>query len=195
MPSSTPSHQNVDRRLVLKGAAWALPVVAAATAAPLAAASELPAQEPIQALNPAPPANSLRPLQQNGYVWAHSANASEISISPSSKDSRATFSTQVEYRGTTLPQGATIQLTITFDRDVTIVGSDYQPWQHSSPGRGRVFVFSAPASWAHNLFFNFRGWESGAITAVASMALMNGGSATVAQPTSAADLSYSLVTL
>lgn len=178
--TSTPS--SLDRRAVLKGAAWAVPVIAAAIAVPVASAST---NDNTTTDNGTTNKLPNRPTVKSAdYRWATAAG-SALALSASAKKDRGTLSMHAVYGGTTAPAGATFQYTVTFNRDVTIIGSDYQPWLHTSPGRGRVFSFTLPAAMAHDIFFNFKVWEPGALTATGAMSLINGGSTTVESPISA----------
>lgn len=159
----------ISRRTVIKGAAWSVPVIAAAVAVPLAAAS----------------ADNNVANDVANYYWAAEAQGSFTSLEAASGGLRATFSTQIAYRADPWrnpPAGASLMVTVTFSSPVTLdPQSSFGQWQPVPPGgqTATTFTFTqTPASFGGALTFNVVGSAPGTLTSTATMSLLNGGDAT-----------------
>lgn len=166
----------VSRRTVVKTAAWSVPVIAAAVAVPLAAAS-----------GGGPVDNG-----DANYFWDAEAEGAFTSLVAAQDGLRATFSTQISYQATPFvspPQNASLVVTVVFTSAVTLdAGSSLGGWS-ASPGlgsTGTTFTFTiTPSSFGGGLTFNVTGTVAGPLTSTATMSLVNGGTTTWAQESSA----------
>lgn len=166
----------VSRRTVVKTAAWSMPVIAAAVAVPLAAAS----------------GGGGTINSEANYYWDAEAQGSFTTLVAAQDGLRATFSTQISYRAVpwvSPPDGASLVVVVAFDSPVTLdAGSSLGGWT-ASPGlgsTGTTFTFTiTPSSFGGGLTFNVTGTVAGPLTSTATMSLVNGGTTTWAQEPSA----------
>lgn len=164
----------ITRRTIVKGAAWSVPVIAAAVAAPLAAAS----------------VGGVINSEAN-YYWAAESQGDYTTLSAAAGGLMATFSTQIAYRATPWvnpPAGASLVVVVTFDSPVRLdQGSSLGAWT-ANPGLGTTatsFTFMVtPSSFGGGLTFNVVGSVPGTLTSAATMSLINGGASTWASESS-----------
>lgn len=160
------SKRDLSRRTVIRGAAWSVPVVAAAVAVPMAAAS------------------TPQPNSTANYYWDPSADADFTTLDAATSGLRAQFSTQISYQAdpwVSPPEGATLVVTVFSSGPVTVnnVGNG---WTHQVSGDGQTVTFMAtPASFGGGLTADIVGTVPGPLTSTATMSLPDGGSATWAQ--------------
>lgn len=157
----------LSRRTVVKGAAWSVPVIAAAVAVPLAAAS----------------AGGFVNSEAN-YYWAAESQGDYTTLSAAAGGLMATFSTQIAYRANPWvnpPAGASLVVVVTFDSPVRLdAGSSLGGWAPSPALGATATTFSftvTPSSFGGGLTFNVVGSASGTLTSTATMSLINGGTA------------------
>ncbi|UJP10780.1 hypothetical protein L2X99_03810 [Microbacterium sp. KUDC0406] len=158
-----------SRRTVLKGAAWSVPVVAVATAVPLAAASEAPNDE----------AN---------YFWDSEATGTFATLDPAGSGLNVRFSTRISYDGGNPyqqpPANGIIQITLVFDQPMTLTQPNTQGWVQVTPSEGGLgpsttFVFQkTPSSQGGDLTLNMVGDHAGPVNVNGTMTLLNGGTTT-----------------
>lgn len=163
----------LSRRTVVKGAAWSIPVIAAAVAAPGASAS-------------GPTQNDTA-----NYYWAPESTGKYTTVDAAASGLAGTFSTQIAYQANPWvnpPEGASLQVIVSFSQPVTITNTPSGGWtQSGTTGSSFTFVLT-PSSFGASLSFDFVGTAAGSITATPSMSLINGGSTTwssLTQPGSA----------
>ncbi|WP_029089983.1 hypothetical protein [Brevibacterium album] len=82
--SSSPESGAPARRRILHSAAWSVPVIALATAAPVASASG--------------PPQTLVPNSLANYYWDTAADTTFVRLDPASGEHAVTFSAQISYR-------------------------------------------------------------------------------------------------
>lgn len=151
----------VSRRAVAKGAAWSIPVVATAVAAPQAAAS------------PGAPV-------VGNYYWNPSAQADDIQLTPAAGGNVATFSAQISYLSEPYvapPPGAlVVTLDFTDDRSapatVELVDLITGQWEQIAPTgtRGSSFTFRlSPAGQAGSLSARIHDSSGGVLNVRATM--------------------------
>lgn len=167
--------QTTHRRTVLKGAAWSMPVIAVAIAAPQAAAS-----------------TSTNANSDANYYWLESADAKLTTLDPDASGYRAQFSAQIAYQSNpwASPKPAwVLALTITFSEPVTV---EKLPagWNLVSPkdpsAPGKVFVFhQTPAAFGGPLTMPVVASGPGQLVSTASMSILNGSTVTWSEPTRA----------
>lgn len=156
----------MDRRALLKGAAWSVPVIAAAVAAPLAAASG---------------DSAALPNSDANYYWEGAASAEWATLRPAAGNLEFTFSAQTAYRAdpwTGPPASGTLVFTLSFTQPVRLLGATPAGWGPSDGGSHREFTSTASSAYGPNLYANFVGSEPGEITGTATMTLLDGGSTT-----------------
>lgn len=165
--------EGLSRRSVIKGAAWSVPVIAAAIAVPMAAASGA-------AIN-----------SEANYYWDAEAQGAFTSLVPAVGGLKATFSTQISYRATPWvnpPAGASLVVVVTFDSPVTLDGaSSFGSWtpDPAAGSTGTTFVFTkTPPSFGDGLTFNVIGSGPGVLRSTATMTLIAGGTTTWASESS-----------
>jgi len=165
-----------NRRTVLRTAAWSVPVVAVATAAPQAAASSGP-----------------EPNADANYYWAAEAQGSYTSLVAAASGLAATYSTQVGYQATPWaapPADGTLVLTLTFSQPVTMSTAPAN-WTKTAPtgnGPSTTFTFElTPSGFGGALTFNLTGSAAGAISVSTAMSLLNGGDASWTNTPNSAD--------
>lgn len=171
----TDDKPGISRRTMVKGAAWSLPVIAVATAVPLAAAST---------------GGTIN--SEANYYWDAEAQGDFTTLVAAQDGLRATFSTQISYRAdpwVNPPADASLVVAVVFDSPVTIdAGSSIGGWS-ATPGLGSTassFTFvSTPSGFGRALTFNVVGSAPGPLTSTATMSLLNGGTTTWAQESSA----------
>lgn len=149
-----------SRRTLLKGAAWATPVIAVAAATPAAVASEAPNDEA-------------------DFRWAQESQGTYGDLVIDSDELGGTYSIQYSFEGEDLPDGAEISITVTFDGPPITPKEKPSNWTMSpESGSSDTFTFTKSAEWGEALTFNFD--ASGAVpeSASASMTIINGGDAT-----------------
>ncbi|MGB3374302.1 MAG: hypothetical protein WBA87_04095 [Microbacterium sp.] len=161
------SRTQITRRTIVKGAAWSVPVIAAAVAAPMAAASG--------------------DTDNNGadFYWNPPSSAPFVWVNSDGWNSTGELSTTISYRGlSAIPADAIFQLQVVFDREVTLLAAPGSWTLTPGIGPSTQFVLQAPASaGGHNLSVRFRA-ESPAdpadnlISVSASMSVIGGGSVT-----------------
>ena len=164
----------LSRRTVVKGAAWSVPVIAAAIAAPLAAAS----------------VGGVLNSEAN-YYWAAESQGEYTTLSAAAGGLMATFSTQIAYRANPWanpPAGASLVVVVTFDSPVRLdPGSSLGGWT-PSPALGATtttFTFTVtPSSFGGALTFNVVGSAPGPLASTAAMSLISGGTASWAAESS-----------
>lgn len=164
----------ISRRTIVKGAAWSVPVIAAAVAVPLAAAS----------------VGGVVNSEAN-YYWAAESQGDYTTLSAAAGGLMATFSTQIAYRATPWvnpPAGASLVVIVTFDSPVRLdAGSSLGGWT-PSPALGSTattFAFTlTPSSFGGGLTFNVVGTAPGTLTSTATMSLVDGGTTTWASESS-----------
>ncbi|WP_417504163.1 hypothetical protein [Microbacterium sp.] len=165
----TQDNRGISRRTVMKGAAWSVPVIAAAVALPMAAASG---------------ANTSNDLAN--YYWDAEAQGGYTALVPAAGGLRATFSTQISYRSqpdwVNPPTGASLVVVVEFSSPVTLdPGSSLGSWapDPASGSFARTFTFTkTPASFGDALTFNVVGSAGGTLTSTATMRLIGGGTTT-----------------
>ena len=163
----------ISRRTVVKGAAWSVPVIAVAVATPLAAASGGVVND------------------EANYYWDSEAQGAFTSLDAAGDGLGATFSTQISYRAdpwAAPPADASLVITVTFDRPVTLdLGSSISGWT-VTPALGSTattFMFiAAPSAFGGSLSFNLTGAVPGDLTSTARMSLIDGGATTWAHESS-----------
>ncbi len=133
MDSGTP----VSRRAVAKGAAWSVPVIAVAAAAPAMAASP---PEPL-------------PNDQADYYW-RGPQGMYVTLAPG-KPNAVHFDGDIGYRGGyPAPTNPTLIITVQFSAAVTIPSTLPYGWVVDSTGPAESFVFKlTPASQGGHLTF------------------------------------------
>lgn len=168
------SGDGLSRRTVIKGAAWSVPVIAAAVAVPMAAASG-------GAIN-----------SEANYYWDAEAQGAFTSLAAAADGLKATFSTQISYRADPWmnpPADASLLVVVTFDSPVTLdPASSFGSWIPDPAGgsTGTTFLFTkTPSSFGDGLTFNVIGSSPGPITSTATMSLLNGGTTSWASESSA----------
>ncbi|MFB8190910.1 hypothetical protein ACFC14_16455 [Microbacterium sp. NPDC055988] len=165
----TQDNRGISRRTLVAGAAWSVPVIAAAVALPLAAASG---------------SNTSNDLAN--YYWDAEAQGGYTSLVPAAGELRATFSTQISYRSqpdwVNPPAGASLVVVVEFSAPVTLdSGPSVGSWTPVPAGgsSARTFTFTkTPASFGDSLTFNVIGSAAGTLTSTATMGLMGGGTTT-----------------
>lgn len=168
-------NQGLSRRTLVKGAAWSVPVIAAAVALPMAAAS-----------------GNITGNDAANYYWDAEAQGGFTALVPAAGGLKATFSTQISYRADPWrnpPTDASLVIVVTFDSPVTLdPASSLGSWS-ASPSAGStatVFTFTrTPSSFGDGLTFNVTGSAPGTLTSTATMSLVNGGTTTWASESSA----------
>jgi hypothetical protein len=161
-------NQGISRRSLVASAAWSVPVIAAAVALPMAAAS----------------GNNLTNREAN-YYWAAEAQGGFTALAAAAGGLKATFSTQIGYRATpwvSPPAGASLVVVVQFSTPVTLdPGTRLDAWVPSPPSGSSATTFTftrTPASFGDALTFNVIGSAPGELESRASMAVLNGGSTT-----------------
>jgi hypothetical protein len=144
----------IPRRTALAGAAWAAPAVAFAVAAPSAAASTVPDAD---------------------YYWATEEG---ISLEPVG-GRQAELSTQIAFRGSTVPADATFVLTVLFDSEIALARP--AGWDVSEPLTGTTFTLSQPAGLDPNVTLSIEFGNVSGLVATATMSLLDGDGTTWAQ--------------
>lgn len=163
-------HANSDhqphptRRTIVKGAAWATPVIAVAIATPAAAASE----------------DDSAPNDLANYYWAAESTGQFTTLAAAGSGNIAQFSTQIAYRSDPYynpPPGGVLQILVAFDREVTIVDDSLTSgWTVSvtSAGPGVLFTLEkAPSGQGGGLTFRVEAEASGELNTSSAMNLMN----------------------
>ena len=171
------STSQISRRTVVKGAAWSVPVIAAAVAAPMAAASG--------------DGNTVTNSDAN-YYWASESQSTWSSLDPAQGNLEVRYSTRIAFKQEPWtsgpPAGGVLQVTVVFSQDVTLKAPIGQNWLQSSPaglGPARTFVFQlSPSGFGGDISINLNGTTPGAITASSTMSLINGGTTTWASESS-----------
>ena len=168
-------NRGISRRNVVKGAAWSVPVIAAAVALPMAAAS----------------GNNITNDEAN-YYWDAEAQGGFTALVPATGGLKATFSTQISYRATpwvSPPAGASLVVVVTFSSPVTLdPASSLGSWVPVPPSGSTATTFTftkTPPSFGDGLTFNVIGSASGPLTSTATMSLLSGGTTTWASESSA----------
>jgi len=169
------STSQISRRTVVKGAAWSVPVIAAAVAAPMAVASG--------------DGNTVTNSDAN-YYWASQSTWS--SLDPAQGNLEVRYSTRIAFKQEPWtsgpPAGGVLQVTVVFSQEVTLKAPIGQNWVQSSPaglGPARTFVFQlSPSGFGGDISINLNGTTPGAITASSTMSLINGGTTTWASESS-----------
>ena len=160
-------NRGISRRTLVKGAAWSVPVIAAAVALPMAAASG---------------SNTSNDLAN--YYWDAEAQGGYTALVPAAGELRATFSTQISYRAdpwANPPAGASLVVVVTFSSPVTLGPSTLGTWTAAPPSGSSATTFTftkTPASYGDALTFNVVGSAPGALTSTATMSLTDGGTTT-----------------
>lgn len=149
----------LTRRDAIRGAAWSIPIVAAAVALPLAAAS----------------------TDDGDYQWWAPANSRPLTIIPDEGGERGTVTANIVFTGQTPPPGAELHLRLVFQPPVVLVTDPPAPWVRVSPTElgtptSVVEYVLVPAGQGGSPSFTVSG--SGLIDVTASMSLVNGGAAT-----------------
>lgn len=165
--AANPDHQpHPTRRTIVKGAAWATPVIAVAIATPAAAAS--------------PDEGGPVPNTEANYYWNRSADADFVTLDPAGSGNRAQFSAQISYRSEPVwvnpPAAGILTVTATFNRPVTVANLGGQ-WelQNDSPGPAETFTFHiTPSSFGYALTFDTVAATSSQLTVTAYMSVLNG---------------------
>jgi hypothetical protein len=152
----------------VQSAAWSVPVIAAAVALPMAAAS-----------------GSNTSNDVANYYWDAEAQGGYTALVPAAGALKATFSTQISYRADpwmSPPAGASLVIVVEFSSPVTLdPGSSLGSWvpAPASGSSARTFTFTkTPASFGDALTFNVVGSSPGTLTSTATMSLLNGGATT-----------------
>lgn len=162
-------NRGISRRTLVTGAAWSVPVIAAAVALPMAAASGTNTS------------NSVA-----NYYWDAEAQGGYTALVPAAGALKATFSTQISYRSQPdwvgPPAGASLVVVVEFSSPVMLdPGSSLGSWvpAPASGSSARTFTFTkTPASFGDALTFNVVGSAPGTLISTATMSLINGGSTT-----------------
>jgi len=164
----TQENQGLSRRTVIAGAAWSVPVIAAAVALPMAAAS----------------GNTVTNDNAN-YYWAAEAQGAFTTLSAAAGGRKATFSTQIGYQSkgdwVSPPAGATLMVTVEFTRPVTLESGSFNTWVPDPPKDSTATTFTFALTPPNNgaaLTFNVVGSEAGELISTATMRLLNGGATT-----------------
>ena len=158
----------ISRRTVAKGAAWSVPVVTIAMAAPALAAS--------------PPGPGPAPNDEANYYWSGVPGPDKdtvyTSLVPAVGGRMAQFSTQISYQSTPYvnpPSGPILIVMVTFSQPVTI--SALSSGWTAVPGRGPAtsFTFTKSDSTRQggSLSFNATADHAGELTATALMETRN----------------------
>lgn len=152
-----------NRRTVVKGAAWAAPVIALAVATPAAAASTTD--------------GGPQPNDVANYYWESSADASFATLSAAQSGNRAQFSAQVAYQSDPWvgpPTAGILSITVTFNKAVEASNLG-APWQLvSSSGDKTTFTFTQPSEYGGaGLTFDAASALGGTLTASAAMSILN----------------------
>lgn len=164
----TQENHGLSRRTVIAGAAWSAPVIAAAVALPMAAAS----------------GNALTNADAN-YYWSAEAQGGFTTLVAAAGGRKATFSTQISYQSkgewVSPPAGATLMVTVQFTSPVTLESGSFNTWvpAPSKDSTAQTFTFAlTPPNNGAGLTFNVVGSAPGEITSTATMRLLNGGTTT-----------------
>lgn len=164
----TQENHGLSRRTVIAGAAWSAPVIAAAVALPMAAAS----------------GNVVTNADAN-YYWSAEAQGGFTTLVAAAGGRKATFSTQISYQSkgewVSPPAGATLLVTVQFTSPVTLEPGFSSTWVPVPPSGSTATTFTfakTPPNHGDALTFNVVGSVPGAITSTATMRLLNGGTTT-----------------
>ncbi|QYM63045.1 hypothetical protein [Microbacterium sp. Se5.02b] len=171
----TQDNRGISRRTVIRGAAWSVPVIAAAVAMPMAAAS-----------------GNVITNDAANYYWDAEAQGGFTTLVPATGGLKATFSTQISYRAdpwVNPPAGASLEVVVVFSSPVTLdPASPLGSWASVPPGGSSATVFTftkTPPNFGDGLTFNVVGTAPGTLTSTATMRLVNGGTTTWASEPSA----------
>ncbi|WP_223627932.1 hypothetical protein [Microbacterium sp. EST19A] len=126
------------------------------------------------------------------YYWDAEAEGQFTTLVAAQDGLLATFSTQVSYRAipwVAPPAGASLVIVVVFDSPVTLSAASVITGWSVTPFLGSTassFTFVAtPSGFGGGLTFNVVGSVAGPLTSTATMTLVNGGTTTWAQESSA----------
>lgn len=159
----------ISRRALARSAAWSVPVVAIAVAAPAASAS----------------GGGPVPNGSANYFWDAESQSNYTRLDPAAGGLQFNYSTQISYQADPYvgpPDGACLEVTISFTREVTqadLVSGDWTKVTPSGNGPSETFTYrKCPSKQGGSLSVNFVGSKPGSIESSSTMTLINGGDTT-----------------